>query len=59
MQRSAKAVWTEAHDMALKRGFGPTEAVKHASQVSLAYAERFLDAADDDKLERKLWGNGR
>lgn len=57
--RPAKEVWTEAHDMALARGFGPTEAVKHASQVSLAYAERFLDAADDGKADRKLWGNGR
>lgn len=57
--RPAKEVWNEAHDMALRRGFGPTAAVKHASQVSLAYAERFLDAADDDKAERKLWGNGR
>jgi hypothetical protein len=61
--RPAKEVWTEAHDMALKRGFGPVEAAKHASQVTLSYADRMVNASverhDDDKLERKLWGNGR
>lgn len=58
MERTAKAVWVEAHDTALKRGFTPTDAVRHASQVALSYADRMNDAADDDRAERKLWGNG-
>ena len=60
MQRSAKAVWNEAHETALKRGFSDTEAVKHASQVALSYADRLTNAAveryDDEKADRKLFG---
>lgn len=57
--RPAREVWNEAHETALKRGLSDTDAVRHASQVALSYADRMADRADDDKLERKLWGNGR
>lgn len=61
--RPAKDIWNEAHETALKRGLSDTDAVRHASQVALSYADRMVNAAierhDDEKLDRKLWGNGR
>ncbi len=63
MERPGKQVWNEAYDTALKRGLDQLSATKHASQVALSYADRMVNASverhDDDKLERKLWGNGR
>lgn len=57
--RPAREVWNEAHETALKRGLSDTDAVRHASQVALSYADRMADRHDDEKADRKLWGNGR
>lgn len=59
--RPGKQVWNEAYDTALKRGLDQLSATKHASQVALSYADRLtgIDRHDDEKADRKLWGNGR
>jgi hypothetical protein len=63
MERTAKSVWCEAHETALKRGLSDLDAARHASQVTLSYADRMVNASverhDDEKADRKLWGNGR
>lgn len=53
-----KLAYSEAFYAALEEGASETQADEIGRAAQLGHMERIIDAADDVRAERKLWGNG-
>ena len=59
MRHDYKLAYSEAFYAALDEGATETQADIAGRDAQLGHMERIIDAADDARVERKLWGNGR